>query len=46
MNQRPHWLNEDVRVPRGAALVCIALAGLTVLHWTLTALLWILQRVL
>ncbi len=46
MSRDPHWLAEEIRVPRGAALVCIALAGLTVLYWVLTALLWILQRTL
>jgi hypothetical protein len=46
VSRRPHWLTEEIRVPRGAALACIALAGLTLLNWTLTVLLWILQHTL
>lgn len=46
MSDRPHWLAEEIRVQRGAALICIALAGLTLLNWTLTALLWILHHTL
>jgi hypothetical protein len=46
VSDRPHWLTEEIRVRRGAALICIALAGLTLLNWTLTVLLWILQHTL
>jgi hypothetical protein len=46
VSDRPHWLAEEIRVPRGAALICIALGGLTLLDWTLTVLLWILQHTL
>lgn len=44
MRRDPKWLTEEVRVPRGIALIFIALGTLLIVNWVLGALLWILQR--
>ncbi len=46
MSDRPHWLAEEIRVPRGAALIFIALGTFTLVNWVLTALLWVLLHTL
>lgn len=46
MSRDPHWLTEEIRVPRGAALIFIALGTLTLVNWVLEALLWILLHTL
>lgn len=44
MIRNPKWLTEPVAVPRGIALIFIALGTLVIVNWILGALLWILQQ--
>lgn len=46
MSRDPHWLNEEIRVPRGAALIVAALGMFTLVNWVLKAVLWILLHIL
>lgn len=44
MSRDPKWLTEPVKVPRGIALIFIALGTLLIVNGVLGALLWIFQR--